>query len=169
MSTASPAVPTRRRRGKRRDAWSIGGWIFLALLLIFSFVPMLWMFLTSIKTQFAALEYPPQWIPEAPTLDNYRRLLSPSEDFGQDFLRWLGADVRAAVVDLSPSEALRLMQGETLRPTGLPAGFVALRLGEWVIGRGWVRGDLLRHEIPKAQALALLRVLETGIGSLRAG
>lgn len=89
MSTASTAIPSRKPQKRRRDAWSIGGWIFLAFLLIFSFVPMFWMFLTSIKTQFAALEYPPQWIPEAPTLNNYRRLLSPGESFGRDFLRWL--------------------------------------------------------------------------------
>lgn len=94
MSTANPHVAAKPRKAKRRrDAWSIGGWIFLALLMIFSLVPMIWMFLTSIKTQFAALEYPPQWIPEAPTLDNYRRLLSPSEQFGRDFLRWLGNSV----------------------------------------------------------------------------
>lgn len=93
MSATMETTPVRRKRRKKHDAWSIGGWIFLALLLIFSFVPVLWMFLTSIKTQFAALEYPPQWIPEHPTLANYRRLLSPNESFGRDFLRWLGNSV----------------------------------------------------------------------------
>ncbi|MEZ4499073.1 MAG: carbohydrate ABC transporter permease [Thermomicrobiales bacterium] len=93
MSATMETTSVRRKRRKKHDAWSIGGWIFLALLLIFSFVPVLWMFLTSIKTQFAALEYPPQWIPEHPTLANYRRLLSPNESFGRDFLRWLGNSV----------------------------------------------------------------------------
>lgn len=94
MSATRSAVAGKpRRKRRKRDAWSIGGWIFLALLLIFSLVPMIWMFLTSIKTQFAALEYPPQWLPEHPTLDSYRRLLSPNEDFGRDFLRWLGNSV----------------------------------------------------------------------------
>jgi multiple sugar transport system permease protein len=47
------------------------------------------MFLTSIKAQFAALQYPPEWIPSAPTLEQYWRLLSPSSDIGRDFLRYM--------------------------------------------------------------------------------
>lgn len=90
MSTTESTLPARRKRARRRDFWSIAGWIFLAMLLIFSVVPMVWMFLTSIKTQFAALEYPPQWIPEAPTLEHYKFLLNPSGDAGKDFLRWMG-------------------------------------------------------------------------------
>ena len=49
------------------------------LLLIFTVLPMAWMVLTSLKTQFAAMQYPPQWWPAEPTLENYAKLLDPVE------------------------------------------------------------------------------------------
>src|SRR5580692_4223229 len=78
-----------RRRRRKVDGWRITGWVFLALLLVFALLPMVWMLLTSLKTQFAALQYPPEWIPRNITLEQYRRLLSPSSDIGGDFLRYL--------------------------------------------------------------------------------
>jgi multiple sugar transport system permease protein len=77
------------RRRLRVDAWRIGGWIFLMLLLVFTVAPMAWMLLTSLKTQFAALQYPPEWWPHNPTLQNYTRLLSPTNDAGREFLTYL--------------------------------------------------------------------------------
>jgi multiple sugar transport system permease protein len=68
------------------DWWRIAGRVFLVLLLLFTVLPMVWMVLTSIKTQFAALQYPPQWWPNEPTLKNYFRLLDPSDNIGHDFL-----------------------------------------------------------------------------------
>ena len=46
---------------------------------LYTAVPMVWMLLTSIKTGFAAMQYPPQWWPTEPTLANYRKLLDPHE------------------------------------------------------------------------------------------
>ena len=71
-----------------RDPWRWAGRATLAFLLIFTVFPMVWMVLTSIKTQFAALQYPPQWWPAEPTLANYRRLLDPADDIGREFLRY---------------------------------------------------------------------------------
>lgn len=79
----------KRPRRRRRDAWSVLGWVYLAALLLFSVVPMAWMLSTSLKSQFAALQQPPQWIPGNPTLDHYRELLSPYSAVGRDFLRYL--------------------------------------------------------------------------------
>ncbi|HEV7719500.1 MAG TPA: carbohydrate ABC transporter permease [Arsenicitalea sp.] len=70
------------------DWWRWAGRVFLTFLLIFTVLPMAWMVLTSIKTQFAALQYPPQWWPAEPTLQNYWRLLDPSNSVGQEFLRY---------------------------------------------------------------------------------
>lgn len=70
------------------DWWRWAGRIALVLLMIFTVVPMAWMFLTSIKSQFAALQYPPQWWPAEPTLQNYWRLVDPSDSIGQEFLRY---------------------------------------------------------------------------------
>ncbi|HLB96311.1 MAG TPA: carbohydrate ABC transporter permease, partial [Acetobacteraceae bacterium] len=59
------------------------------VLIVFALLPMAWMLLTSIKTQFAALQFPPEWIPHNPTLANYLTLLSPQSDVGREFLRYL--------------------------------------------------------------------------------
>jgi multiple sugar transport system permease protein len=89
MSAVSNAERPRRKRRKKMDGWGLAGWIFLVFLLIFAMLPMVWMLITSLKTQFAALQYPPQWWPENPTLDQYRTLLSPSNDTGKEFLRYM--------------------------------------------------------------------------------
>ncbi len=74
---------------RRPDAWRVAGRIFLALLVLFALVPMVWMLVTSLKSQFAALQYPPAWLPREPTLSNYTRLLSPTSNAGPVFLRYL--------------------------------------------------------------------------------
>ncbi|HET9661451.1 MAG TPA: carbohydrate ABC transporter permease [Thermomicrobiales bacterium] len=74
----------------RLDPWSIAGWVFLILLLLFTVIPMLWMISTSFKTQLGALQFPLKWIPTNPTLDNYTRLLDPGSDLGRTFLRYMG-------------------------------------------------------------------------------
>jgi len=65
------------------------GWVFLAILLLFTIVPMAWMVSTSLKTSFAAISQPPRWIPAEPTLDNYTKLLNRDGTVGADFLRYL--------------------------------------------------------------------------------
>ncbi|WGF88435.1 carbohydrate ABC transporter permease [Marinivivus vitaminiproducens] len=89
MSTAIATVPTAGRRQTGARGWTITGWIFLVLLLLFAFLPMLWMLLTSVKTQFGALQYPPAWIPTEVTFEQYHRLLSPTNDVGHEFLGYL--------------------------------------------------------------------------------
>jgi multiple sugar transport system permease protein len=79
---------SRPRVRKPIDWWRWAGRAFLLFLLIFTAVPMLWMVLTSIKSQFAAMQYPPQWWPAEPTLENYHKLLDPSNSVGQEFLRY---------------------------------------------------------------------------------
>jgi multiple sugar transport system permease protein len=77
------------RRRQRSDIWSVMRIAFLSLLIIFTLLPMAWMVLTSVKTQFAALQYPPQWIPRTITFEQYWRLLSPISDVGQEFLGYM--------------------------------------------------------------------------------
>ena len=85
MSTAS-IVTT--RRGKPIDGWRWVGRIFLVMILFYTAMPMAWMLLTSIKSGFAAMQFPPQWLPKEPTLASYEKLLDPSNSVGQDFLRF---------------------------------------------------------------------------------
>ena len=78
-----------RRPPKRSiDGWRWTGRGFLVLLLAYTLIPMAWMLITSLKTGFAAMQYPPQWWPAEPTLENYTRLLDPRESVGRDFLRY---------------------------------------------------------------------------------
>ena len=74
---------------KRLTRWHVMGWVFLAVLLIFAVAPMIWMLITSFKSQFAALKYPPEFIPQNPNLEQYDRLLSPKNDVGRQFLRYM--------------------------------------------------------------------------------
>jgi multiple sugar transport system permease protein len=64
-------------------------WLFLAFLLAFTALPMVWMFSTSIKTEFAAIQQPPVLFPAEPTFDQYTTLLSPANPTGQQFLGYL--------------------------------------------------------------------------------
>jgi len=84
-ATRSETAPSSRRGV---DWWRWAGRAFLLFLLIFTVLPMAWMVLTSIKSQFAAMQYPPQWWPAEPTLQNYTKLLDPTDDIGQEFLRY---------------------------------------------------------------------------------
>ena len=68
---------------------NLGRWIFLAFLLAFTALPMFWMVSTSIKTEFAAIQQPPTWIPAEPTLNQYTTLLSPTSPTGQQFLGYI--------------------------------------------------------------------------------
>jgi multiple sugar transport system permease protein len=76
------------RRGKPVDAWRWVGRIFLVMMLLYTAMPMAWMLLTSIKSGFAAMQFPPQWLPNEPTLASYEKLLDPTNSVGQDFLRF---------------------------------------------------------------------------------
>jgi multiple sugar transport system permease protein len=84
-TTAAAARPAVR---KPVDWWRWAGRAFLLFILIFTAMPMAWMVLTSVKSQFAAMQYPPQWWPAEPTLQNYIKLLDPSNSVGEEFLRY---------------------------------------------------------------------------------
>ncbi len=80
------AVTPRSRAGI--DLWRWAGRIFLTVMLLFTLLPMVWMLLTSFKSGFAALQFPPQWWPKEPTLASYKKLLDPTNSVGADFLRF---------------------------------------------------------------------------------
>jgi len=86
-ATAKRTYP-KRRKPFRPNGWTIAGWAFLILLLIFTIVPMAWMISTSLKTQFASIQQPPDWIPDNPNLKQYRTLLNPNNELGAQFLRY---------------------------------------------------------------------------------
>ena len=87
MSSVTTAAAPRVSR-KAIDGWRLFGRIFLVLMLLFTALPMVWMLLTSIKSGFAAMQFPPQWWPNEPTVASYRKLLDPTNSVGQDFLHF---------------------------------------------------------------------------------
>jgi multiple sugar transport system permease protein len=88
MTADAAPAPRPVRRRKPIDGWRWAGRAFLVLMLVYTAMPMLWMLLTSVKSGFAALQFPPQWWPAEPTLDSYRKLLDPANSVGHDFLRF---------------------------------------------------------------------------------
>ena len=85
--TTTPDLATPRSH-RKVDFWRWAGRFFLAFMLIYTALPMVWMLLTSIKSGFAAMQFPPQWWPSEPTLASYQKLLDPQNSVGQDFLRF---------------------------------------------------------------------------------
>jgi multiple sugar transport system permease protein len=86
MRSTPTAVATSNRTPI--DVWPWVGRIFLAIMFLYTAVPMVWMLLTSVKSGFAAMQSPPQWWPNEPTLASYTKLLDPTNSVGQDFLRF---------------------------------------------------------------------------------
>ena len=89
----SADVKPKTYKRKKARTWhkpeSLVGWIFLAVMMLYTVVPMAWMLSTSFKSQFSALQQPPVWIPKDPSLEQYRTLLSPYNEVGASFLRYL--------------------------------------------------------------------------------
>ena len=71
----TPAVPA-AAEPPGRLAFARRWWVIalLALGLLLTIVPFLWMLLGSLKTQQELLQQPPTWMPENPTTENYSRL-----------------------------------------------------------------------------------------------
>lgn len=117
MATAEMTVEQRRERARRRKpkrrirSTDVLAWITLALLLLFSLVPMAWMLSTSLKTQFAALQLPPEWIPSNITFEHYIRLLSPQSEVGQQFLRYFWNSIFVSTMTTLAAVAIAVPAG----------------------------------------------------------
>ena len=134
-------------RAKRVDGWRWAGRVFLLLITLFAVIPMIWMLLTSIKTQFAALQYPPEWWPKEPTLVQYTSLLDPSGDVGRVFLGYLWNSVWVCVVTTILSVAV-----------AVPAAYAFSRFR--FPGRAWLfYAVLLRNMFPAVVFLMPLFIL----------
>ena len=82
MTTAAHQPIDKRRRlhsrayyRRQRMIFRGVGHIATAILLLVMLMPFIWMLLTSIKQPVEALAYPPTFIPQNPTLDNYQEAL----------------------------------------------------------------------------------------------
>ena len=59
------------------------GYLALLAAIVFLLFPFAWLVITSLMTESEALSVPPHWIPERPTLDNYRAFVDPERYAGR--------------------------------------------------------------------------------------
>jgi multiple sugar transport system permease protein len=91
VPAAPPGAEPRRPAGPgpRRATWV---YVVLAVALLLTVVPFLWMLLGSFKPEAELQQVPPTWWPETPTLQNYRELFDRL-----NFPRFFGNSVLVAV------------------------------------------------------------------------
>jgi multiple sugar transport system permease protein len=95
-TTTARVVKVRKKR-RKVTGFDVLAIVFMILMLAFALIPLAWMLSTSLKTQFAAIRQPPQWIPANPTLGAYKLLLSPDSPIGGRFLRYMWNSVKVSV------------------------------------------------------------------------
>ncbi len=61
---------------KKKILSGIGTYTVLIIMAVIVLIPILWMVSTSIKLESETITIPPQWIPDHPTLESYKRLWS---------------------------------------------------------------------------------------------
>ena len=86
---------------------------------------------------------------------DYRNRPRPTNDL----FRLLEKAILPKLVSLSVDQWAKLLNGEDIEVSGVESGFVPLGLQGHVAGRGLVRGETVRHEIPKVQARWLAKIL----------
>lgn len=89
MAPAPDGRPTRRPGGVKR----VVQYVVLTVLTLLFLSPLIWMAVTSIKTQADAIDPDPQWIPANPTTGAYDQLLGGDDT---PVLRWFLNSVLAA-------------------------------------------------------------------------
>jgi multiple sugar transport system permease protein len=78
--TLAPDTSTSRRRQKGRPRWAL--WIALAILALFTFLPIYWLAVTSLTPSDQVFAYPPKLFPSAVTFDHYANVLANPAIFG---------------------------------------------------------------------------------------
>jgi hypothetical protein len=87
---------------------------------------------------------------------DYRNRPRPTNDL----FRLLETALLPKMTSLSLDEWAKLLDGEDVPVPGVESGFVPLGIQGHIAGRGLVRGETVRHEIPKVQARWLAKIVE---------
>lgn len=145
-------IEERQRRKKRIRGTDVAAWITLGLLLLFSLVPMAWMLSTSLKTQFAALQLPPEWIPSNPTLEHYARLINPANEMGQDFIRYFWNSIFVSTMTTIAAVAI-----------AVPAGYAFSKF-RFPGRQGFFIAVLVRNMFPAVVFLIPLFIMMRAVG-----
>jgi len=105
MSSSIPARATDRQssfyssKELRKLLTAIGAYCLLALLAFLTLIPIIWMILSSFKSQNEVLQFPPRWLPQIWHPDNYIQAINFAP-FGQYLLNtlFIAISVTAIVV-----------------------------------------------------------------------
>jgi NOL1/NOP2/sun family putative RNA methylase len=89
---------------------------------------------------------------------DYRNRPRPTNDL----FRLIEKAIAPKLISLTLDQWTKLLDGEDVGVPGIESGFVPLGLQGYVAGRGLVRGETVRHEIPKVPARWLAKILELG-------
>jgi len=90
-------------RKERRDRWiAFGAYTLLVVLALLTLVPIIWMILTSFKSQNEVLSFPPTWLPQVWHPDNYAQALNFAP-FGQYLLNTLFIAISVTVIVVTTS------------------------------------------------------------------
>jgi multiple sugar transport system permease protein len=145
-------IEERQRRKKRIRGTDVAAWITLVALLLFSLVPMAWMLSTSLKTQFAALQLPPEWIPSNPTIEHYVRLVNPANEMGQDFIRYFWNSIFVSTMTTLAAVAI-----------AVPAGYAFSKF-RFPGRQGFFIAVLIRNMFPAVVFLIPLFIMMRAVG-----
>jgi multiple sugar transport system permease protein len=89
----APSSTRRLWRAVERLTWISGSYLILAAIAILTIAPFVAMLSVSLQKGIRAAAFPIDWIPDAPTLDNYRLILDHSQ-----IVRWFGNSLFVAGV-----------------------------------------------------------------------
>jgi len=83
METKHALFERKRRRAVRlRRVQRLILWMALTLISIFFLIPVLWMLVTSFTPNDIVIQYPPRWIPDPPTTENYVEAVTTTRTTG---------------------------------------------------------------------------------------
>ncbi len=95
---------------RNRILGSIIKYVVLVIILIFLLFPLYWVLITSFKTNMEAYKFPPNFIPEAPTVESYINLFTQNNEFfiyyKNNFLVAGGAAVLVTLIAILSGYAL---------------------------------------------------------------
>jgi len=81
-----------------RQVGRFGLFLLLTLVTLIFFLPILWMISSSVTPNQTVFKYPPQWIPEAPTLKNYTEVFTSGRTVRISRALWNSSIVAAVTV-----------------------------------------------------------------------
>lgn len=105
--TVTTTSNARRRKSMRKVLSRVILYALVALIMVWTLVPFVWLCITSISTQAKLNRIPIQWLPDPPTFEHYAAMFDPANPTGALFL----AALRNSLVIAGTTTILCLLFG----------------------------------------------------------